>query len=460
MTREKDWIDVMRSELRDAEVTPPPHGWERLQRELAASRAGSARGEASVRKITDRPVKRAYWPRVVAAAAAVLVCVVAGELLWHKAGESGDDGAVLMTAAGDDSSAEMRPEDSPAVAARISGEENLSRTGRMAEHNARPLPERLRNDGVSLSDRAETPQPAADPIPRKTVCPSDGASSASSDSQRQAPSPAPSMPGAQTPASQAATEQEPRRADDAADSRTRAAADRARRGQTLAADADTETSFVPVAAGEARRKTSVGLFAAGRFAAGNTGRAVSDPLMASDAGNSLPGSNAYEINPLKELDYYDECSFRHHQPIGFGLTVRREFRHGLSVESGLVYTLLRSDVHTPFASDDISQQLHMLGVPLRMNWQFLRRGHFSLYIGAGGMAEKCLYAKFGSKVVTENGVQWSAFGVAGAEYRFGRTVGLYFEPELSYYFTRTELETERTENPLTLTFRLGMRFSF
>ena len=157
---------------------------------------------------------------------------------------------------------------------------------------------------------------------------------------------------------------------------------------------------------------------------------------------------------------YDENRFRHHQPLSFALTLRKEFAHGLSLESGLVYTLLRSDVRKPFASDDIAQQLHFVGIPLRVNWQFLHRRGFHLYIGAGGQIEKCVYAKFGSKVVTEHGVQWSAFGVAGAEYRFGRTVGLYFEPELSYYFTRTELRTARTDDPLTLTLRLGLRFSF
>ena len=91
---------------------------------------------------------------------------------------------------------------------------------------------------------------------------------------------------------------------------------------------------------------------------------------------------------------------------------------------------------------------------------FLHRRGFHLYIGAGGQIEKCVYAKFGSKVVTEHGVQWSAFGVAGAEYRFGRTVGLYFEPELSYYFTRTELRKARTDDQLTRTLRLGLSFSF
>ena len=103
---------------------------------------------------------------------------------------------------------------------------------------------------------------------------------------------------------------------------------------------------------------------------------------------------------------------------------------------------------------------HFIGIPLRMNWQFLERGRFSLYIGAGGMAEKCVSAKFGSESVDEPGVQWSALAAVGAQYRVGGMVGLYFEPEGSYYFTETGLRTSRTDSPLTLTLRLGVRLSF
>ena len=95
-----------------------------------------------------------------------------------------------------------------------------------------------------------------------------------------------------------------------------------------------------------------------------------------------------------------------------------------------------------------------------MNWQFLERGRFSLYLGAGGMAEKCVSAKFGSKSVSEPGLQWSLIGAAGAQYRLGGMVGLYFEPEAAYYLTETRLQTARTDNPLSLTLRLGVRLSF
>ena len=59
MKQNKDWTDVMRSALRDAEVTPPADGWARLERELGPAPRIS--------------VLRSQWPRIAAAAAAVLI---------------------------------------------------------------------------------------------------------------------------------------------------------------------------------------------------------------------------------------------------------------------------------------------------------------------------------------------------------------------------------------------------
>jgi len=104
---------------------------------------------------------------------------------------------------------------------------------------------------------------------------------------------------------------------------------------------------------------------------------------------------------------YDDYLYRHKQPLSFGISVRKEFGYGLSLESGLVYSLLRSDVRVSQNDESFSQTLHMLGIPLRVNWDFLSRGDWKLYLGAGGMVEKCLYAKFGSESVAEKELQWS-----------------------------------------------------
>lgn len=456
MKRNRDWIDVMRSELREAEPTPPADGWERLRRELSAPGVPGAEQRLGTAGAAGGFAARLRRVRIVAAAAAVLVCVVAGEILWRANREMGDDGSVLMTAAAGDASAELLPE-TPSAPQQGPDASLLAQETQIP--TMQPAPDRIRRGSDPTFDTADTPQPAADPIPQKTIRRSTGNASVPSVPEPEAAvaeaAVAPPLHGT-TPQGEPAvsgTSDVPG-ASDAPDALTRAATEQARGAESRPGRVLSATA--PVYAPR-RERTSVGLFAAGGLSNGRGESGALRGMMMSDA--PMADGNAYDIG-LQEEPGYDECAYRHHQPLGLGLSVRRVFRHGLSLESGLVYTLLRSDVRKPFASDDIAQQLHFVGIPLRVNWQFLHRRGFHLYIGAGGQIEKCVYAKFGSKVVTEHGVQWSAFGVAGAEYRFGRTVGLYFEPELSYYFTRTELRTARTDDPLTLTLRLGLRFSF
>ena len=196
-----------------------------------------------------------------------------------------------------------------------------------------------------------------------------------------------------------------------------------------------------------------------KAASGDTAKAEASGERASKQASGRPATRS-AAGAAGRAGFSDEPSFRHHQPLSFGIAVRKEFTHGLSLESGVNYTLLRSDVRMQYTSDDVAQKLHFIGVPLRFNWQFLERGRFSLYMGAGGMVEKCVSARLGSETVDEPGVQWSALAAVGAQYRVGGMVGLYFEPEGSYYFTETGLRTSRTDSPLTLTLRLGVRLSF
>ena len=80
-----------------------------------------------------------------------------------------------------------------------------------------------------------------------------------------------------------------------------------------------------------RRKTSVSLFAAGGVT-GSSGASggVGPNLVMSDI--FVGGTNG----TMAQLKYnYEDYSFRHHQPLSFGLSVRKEFAYGLSLESGV-----------------------------------------------------------------------------------------------------------------------------
>ena len=54
----------------------------------------------------------------------------------------------------------------------------------------------------------------------------------------------------------------------------------------------------------------------------------------------------------------------HKQPLSFGFSVRKGLAKGFSVETGLTYTYLASDVKFAGSSKKVSQKLHYLGVLL------------------------------------------------------------------------------------------------
>ena len=163
------------------------------------------------------------------------------------------------------------------------------------------------------------------------------------------------------------------------------------------------------------------------------------------------------------------------QPIQVGVSVAYSFTDRLSIESGLTYSCLVSDLSsgTPSGNYDIRQTLHYIGLPLALRYDFLKIKGFSLYASAGGQMEKCVAGKTRTdyfvdrkKVSSENGrimvepLQWSVNAYVGAQYSFNRLVGLYIEPGAAYYFRNSSpVNCIYSERPFNFSFRAGLRFS-
>lgn len=451
----------MRHSLRDAELPPPAEGWARLQREL---------GEQTPAPETPaRPRWRILWPQVAAAAAAVLVCVVAGGLLLRQGRDLVREGDVIASAADTQTTAAPMPQQSDdtkslsktlAEAVGLSQEPSGAPSSSMRPQRLLAAATPAGGDAESLAARkspaslqsagerggtasakllaAPAHDAAADPA---CVTAQSARNDARSDARSDARNDAPAAEGADAAMRRAVA----------------AAASSAQRPARRRGAFDGEPS---AARTRSLRRTSFAVHAGGSLSGGAAGNS-SLPSLLMSAPNAISESIGTGDN-MTFVQRYNagDNTYRHHQPLSFGFSVARDFSHGLSLESGVIYTLVRSDVQTRYSSEDVSQKLHFIGIPLRVNWRFLERGRFSLYVGAGGMAEKCVSAKFGSTAVNEPSLQWSALAAVGAQYRLGDFVGLYFEPEGSYYFTETRLRSVRTDSPLTLSLRLGVRLSF
>ena len=414
MEREERWIATIREKLRGADESLPEGGWEALERDLAA---------AGRRRRAFTPA----WKKIAAVAAVVAMAVLIGETVVNQGGVDGDRhttffAGVLTTADG-----QLLYDDEPL--------RNEAPTA-LSEAPA-PLVAKVRQ---ALAESRPAAIVAADGSVR-TLSGDASAEVRSSRSETEAAAPSDAEPSA---AGEEAVAEE-KEAQPAA----KAAASRSSQrtvARTLPGEA-ARRSFEPE---RVKRRTSVGLFAAGLPTAQQVSSGRATPLASASPSHVLSSSDIFRMKRG-----YDDYLYRHKQPLSFGISVRKEFGYGLSLESGLVYSLLRSDVRVSQNDESFSQTLHMLGIPLRVNWDFL-----SLYLGAGGMVEKCLYAKFGSESVAEKELQWSLTANAGVQYDFTRRTALYFEPGVSYYLTETALRTARTVSPVNLSLQLGVRLTY
>ena len=163
------------------------------------------------------------------------------------------------------------------------------------------------------------------------------------------------------------------------------------------------------------------------------------------ANNAAPGSFTSGVN-----------RYRHDLPVSLGITARMELTPRTGVESGLEYTYLHSTIDSD--GGQMSQRLHFVGIPVRMDTRLWTGNGLDLYAGLGVKAEKCIAASMGFVNCEEPRFQWSTGAFAGVQYRIGARSHLYFQPEFSYSLTKTDLVTYRTETPIVFTLNAGMRF--
>lgn len=165
----------------------------------------------------------------------------------------------------------------------------------------------------------------------------------------------------------------------------------------------------------------------------------------------------------------------HRVPVVFSLSAQKKINARWGIETGIQYTLLRSD----FTSNDgthleqQAQKIHYLGIPLKGNFNIWKNGKVSFYTSAGLTLDVPIKASV-KKSLFDNGqiimqekhslhpsLQWSTSIGFGLQYQVTPTIGIYAEPNLHYYFNTDDgIKTIRTEKPLNVTLPIGIRLSW
>ena len=170
-----------------------------------------------------------------------------------------------------------------------------------------------------------------------------------------------------------------------------------------------------------------------------------------------------------------KTEYKHRLPVRVGLNVAYRLTDRLSVESGVSYTRLSSDMKdgTKNNYSSSSQKLDYIGVPLNLKYRAFGYRRLSVYASAGLLTEKCVsgkttheYVISGEKKkheaedVAAKPWQLSVNAALGAQFDVLRNVGVYVEPGVSYYFDdRSPLSTIYKEKPLNFNLNLGVRYT-
>lgn len=196
---------------------------------------------------------------------------------------------------------------------------------------------------------------------------------------------------------------------------------------------------------------------------------ANSPMFVKEQNATAEGSSYFSPSLVKS----DSASnLEHFMPITAGVTVSLMVSDWLSVDSGLLYTNVysRSDTSGALSHYERRRTLDYLGVPLALSVYFANFNNLSLYGRVGCTAELCINAK--DKTYMDGGLvqkytldvpafTLSLDAAVGATYSLWNGVGLFGEVGCAYWNAPMGyVENYRTVNPLSLSSRVGLRFTF
>ncbi len=184
-----------------------------------------------------------------------------------------------------------------------------------------------------------------------------------------------------------------------------------------------------------------------------------------------------------------DYKLHHKQPISFGVTVSKQLTSRLSVETGLVYTRLSSEItsNSVFNLNE-TQTFDYLGIPLSLNYTFYQLGKAKLYLSVGGMVQKDINGRYKSNMnfsisdivdrdlghtiyytepyyidqsIKQSNLQFSTHANLGIAYPLYKKLYLYGTVGGTYYFNAgNEYRTIYSDKKTQLNLNLGVKFDF
>lgn len=166
---------------------------------------------------------------------------------------------------------------------------------------------------------------------------------------------------------------------------------------------------------------------------------------------------------------------QHEKPITFGVSLTKNIGKDWNVETGLQYSLLKSNFTLGESEYYINreQKVHYLGIPLRTSYKWYNSKNLSAYSSAGIILNIPIYGKNSEQYVIGTtvpyrdtwhftpSVQWAVGVGNGLQYNFAPNWSIYLEPSFNWYIPNgSSVHTIWTEHPFSVTVPFGIRFTW
>lgn len=178
--------------------------------------------------------------------------------------------------------------------------------------------------------------------------------------------------------------------------------------------------------------------------------------------------------PADEMEVTEKT--HHYMPLVIALSVNKAFTSRWSMETGLRYTFLRSDflLESETMNRETIQQIHYLGIPLKLNYRIVTCKGLSLYAHGGGTLDIPIDGRQhirehepecgkenNSTLRIHAPLQGTVEGGLGLQYHFTPSFSIYAEPSFRYYFSpESDIKTIRQEKPFEFSIPIGLRVTW
>ncbi|MDD4922421.1 MAG: porin family protein [Bacteroidales bacterium] len=183
--------------------------------------------------------------------------------------------------------------------------------------------------------------------------------------------------------------------------------------------------------------------------------------------------NAWEAPDNISFDPRGSYDAVYSLPVNLGLSVSFPIFRNFEIMTGLSYTYMSGKISGKETnlSFDVKQELHYIGIPVKIAFNLVKLGRFGAYTAFGGAIEKGLAGVQNSRVVNTDGekndwhnsqkiygFQSSITGQFGFYYELNKTFNIYLEPGASYFIPNDQPISSRTEEPFNFNIGLGLRY--